>query len=49
LRSGKGHKIIELSPIQIQFFGKFYEGGGKALEPLKTEEKYIYLKNKKEA
>lgn len=33
----------------VEFFGKFYEGGGKALEPLKAEEKYIYLKNKKEA
>jgi len=35
--------------VFVEFFGKFYEGGGKALEPLKTEEKYIYLKNKKEA
>ncbi|WP_107995832.1 V-type ATP synthase subunit I [Trichococcus paludicola] len=33
----------------VEFFGKFYEGGGRALDPLKTEEKYIYLKNKKEA
>lgn len=35
--------------VFVEFFGKFYEGGGKALKPLKTEEKYIYLKNKKEA
>ena len=35
--------------VFVEFFGKFYEGGGKALEPLKTEEKYINLKNKKEA
>lgn len=32
--------------IFVEFFGKFYEGGGKALEPLKTSEEYIELKNK---
>ncbi|WP_319470741.1 V-type ATP synthase subunit I [uncultured Trichococcus sp.] len=30
--------------VFVEFFGKFYEGGGKALNPLKTEEKYINLK-----
>ena len=33
--------------IFVEFFGKFYEGGGKAFEPLKASEKYIELKNKK--
>ncbi|SEK83239.1 V/A-type H+-transporting ATPase subunit I [Carnobacterium iners] len=28
----------------VEFFGKFYEGGGHALNPLKTFEKHIYLK-----
>lgn len=28
----------------VEFFGKFYEGGGHALAPLKTFEKHIYLK-----
>ncbi|MFL2104225.1 V-type ATP synthase subunit I [Desemzia sp. FAM 23991] len=28
----------------VEFFGKFYEGGGRALSPLKTLEKHIYLK-----
>lgn len=28
----------------VEFFGKFYEGGGRALAPLKTLEKHIYLK-----
>lgn len=31
--------------IFVEFFGKFYEGGGKALSPLKTSEEYIDLKN----
>lgn len=31
--------------IFVEFFGKFYEGGGKALDPLKTSEEYIDLKN----
>ncbi|NMA91178.1 MAG: V-type ATP synthase subunit I [Amphibacillus sp.] len=31
--------------IFVEFFGKFYEGGGKAFEPLKASEKYIHLKN----
>lgn len=28
----------------VEFFGKFFEGGGRALSPLKTLEKHIYLK-----
>lgn len=32
----------------VEFFGKFYEGGGKALAPLKTLEKHIYLKQEKQ-
>ena len=28
----------------VEFFGKFYQGGGHALSPLKTFEKHIYLK-----
>ncbi|PXW91831.1 V/A-type H+-transporting ATPase subunit I [Streptohalobacillus salinus] len=35
--------------IFVEFFGKFYEGGGKALNPLKVTEKYIQLKNQKES
>lgn len=31
----------------VEFFGKFYEGGGHALAPLKTYEKHIYLKKSK--
>lgn len=31
--------------IFVEFFGKFYEGGGKAFKPLKTSEEYIDLKN----
>jgi V/A-type H+/Na+-transporting ATPase subunit I len=31
--------------IFVEFFGKFYEGGGKALKPLKTSEEHIDLKN----
>lgn len=27
----------------VEFFGKFYEGGGRAFRPLKTEEKYINI------
>lgn len=34
--------------IFVEFFGKFYEGGGKPLNPLKTSEEYIDLKNNKE-
>lgn len=30
----------------VEFFGKFYQGGGRALQPLKTYEKYIYLKKR---
>jgi len=29
----------------VEFFGKFYEGGGKAFNPLKIQTKYINLKN----
>ncbi|MVX59350.1 V-type ATP synthase subunit I [Streptococcus danieliae] len=28
----------------VEFFGKFYEGGGQAFSPLKVSEKYIVLK-----
>ncbi|WP_094549090.1 V-type ATP synthase subunit I [Petroclostridium xylanilyticum] len=30
----------------VEFFGKFYEGGGKAFEPLKINTKYIQLDDK---
>ncbi|MDN5371558.1 MAG: V/A-type H+/Na+-transporting ATPase subunit [Carnobacterium sp.] len=30
----------------VEFFGKFYEGGGRSLNPFKTFEKHIYLKNR---
>ncbi|SFJ96179.1 V/A-type H+-transporting ATPase subunit I [Marinilactibacillus piezotolerans] len=30
----------------VEFFGKFFEGGGKPLTPLKTLEKHIWLKQK---
>ena len=31
----------------VEFFGKFYEGGGRALKPFKTYEKYIDIKHQK--
>lgn len=31
----------------VEFFGKFYEGGGRKIKPLKTYEKYIDLKERK--
>lgn len=31
----------------VEFFGKFYEGGGRAFKPLKTYEKYTDLKTRK--
>lgn len=33
----------------LEFFGKFYEGGGKPLVPLKNEHKYTFLINEREA
>ncbi len=33
----------------LEFFGKFYEGGGKPLTPLKNEYKYTFVTNKEEA
>ncbi|KHD44281.1 V-type ATP synthase subunit I [Streptococcus hongkongensis] len=30
----------------VEFFGKFYQGGGKAFAPLKSTEKYIKIKRK---
>lgn len=33
----------------LEFFGKFYEGGGKPLTPFKTEHKYTFVTNEKEA
>jgi V/A-type H+-transporting ATPase subunit I len=35
--------------IFVEFFGKFYEGGGKALNPLRAAEKHIQLKNQKQS
>ncbi len=31
----------------VEFFGKFYEGGGKEFKPFKTENKYIQIKEEK--
>lgn len=31
----------------VEFFGKFYEGGGRAFNPLKTEEKYVNIEQEK--
>ena len=28
----------------VEYFGKFYEGGGRAFAPFKAEEKFINLK-----
>lgn len=37
---------VHTSRLQyVEFFGKFYEGGGKPLTPLKTLEKHIYIKD----
>jgi V/A-type H+-transporting ATPase subunit I len=33
----------------LEFFGKFYEGGGKPLTPLKQEHKYTFVVNEREA
>ena len=33
----------------VEFFGKFYEGGGKPFEPFKAMTKYVEFKNKKNA
>lgn len=30
----------------VEFFGKFYTGGGRAFKPLKTEEKYMNIEKK---
>ncbi|MEI5992716.1 V-type ATP synthase subunit I [Candidatus Enterococcus mansonii] len=30
----------------VEFFGKFYTGGGRAFQPLKTEEKYMNIEKK---
>uniref|UniRef100_UPI00403F2C31 V-type ATP synthase subunit I n=1 Tax=Candidatus Enterococcus willemsii TaxID=1857215 RepID=UPI00403F2C31 len=32
----------------VEFFGKFYEGGGRAFRPFKAEEKYMNIKRKEE-
>lgn len=32
----------------VEYFGKFYEGGGKIFQPFKTEEKYINIHKKSE-
>ena len=38
---------VHASRLQyVEFFGKFYEGGGKAFDPLKIKTKYIQLENK---
>lgn len=39
--------VHSLRLIFVEFFGKFYTGDGKPFEPLKTEEKYIVLKQTK--
>ncbi|OJG96643.1 V-type ATP synthase subunit I [Enterococcus termitis] len=31
----------------VEFFGKFYKGGGRAFKPLKTEEKYMNIEKNK--
>ena len=31
----------------VEFFGKFYEGGGEPFAPFKTENKYIHIKEEK--
>ena len=31
----------------VEFFGKFYDGGGRALKPFKTYEKYVDIKQQK--
>lgn len=31
----------------VEFFGKFYDGGGRALKPFKTYEKYVDIKHQK--
>ncbi len=31
----------------VEFFGKFYSGGGRVIDPLKTAEKYVNINHKK--
>ena len=31
----------------VEFFGKFYEGGGKSFEPFHAETKYVDIKEEK--
>ncbi|NMA06552.1 MAG: hypothetical protein GX928_02400, partial [Ruminococcaceae bacterium] len=33
----------------LEFFGKFYEGGGYAFTPLSTDTKYVSVEDKNEA
>ena len=32
----------------VEFFGKFYEGGGRIFEPFKTGTKYVDIREEKE-
>ena len=32
----------------VEFFGKFYTGGGRAFQPLKTAEKYVNINHRKQ-
>lgn len=40
---------VHASRLQyVEFFGKFYEGGGKAFTPFKANPKYIFVKHEEE-
>ena len=35
---------VHVSRLQyIEFFGKFFEGGGRAFSPLKAKSRYVYV------
>lgn len=45
--SGLSGYVHGLRLVFVEFFGKFYEGGGRAFEPLKAKEDYILIEQKK--
>jgi V/A-type H+-transporting ATPase subunit I len=34
--------------VFVEFFGKFYEGGGRAFKPIRTLQEFVSLKDVKE-
>lgn len=42
-----GAYVHDMRLEYVEFFGKFYEGGGRAFAPLRALEKYVWIKNNK--